>query len=222
MRKNIWIRNLADLAAHVDADDQDIESISRRVYEDTEDGAWVDTWDKPVHHPLTFKIGVKDTAEGPQVISWCQRGRPYKMDRPHGLMPPELERYLCLNTSHIIQDMLFDRLPGLPLDDILKAVEVRGPGDIVLTVRVNCVVRHDPCIVISSVITGTDTHLSPEYLTFPFTGTEFDKAVKNAEAHTNLWNTTHGCEACDPENHPDGGGPINPDCTVCDGTGIAP
>lgn len=77
---------------------------------------------------------------------------------------------------------------------------------------------------------GSDWEHEVYTLEFPFSEENCDKIVQQADADGNAtWDQTHGCESCFPEGSVDQwgnefaggdiGGPIDPDCAVCNGYG---
>lgn len=72
---------------------------------------------------------------------------------------------------------------------------------------------------VGSIVEGIDAEVTPEEVTLPCTPADLDRAVKAVEdAAESLWNETHGCDACGPENDT-GYRSINPNCASCHGEG---
>ena len=91
--------------------------------------------------------------------------------------------------------------------------------------------RTDNGVSVCGYCEGSDVHIEPHNLTFPFNRDEFSEAVEKADLDgCDAWNQTHGCEECSPEGglnqygdefQPgEVGGPVNPDCSGCKGHGI--
>jgi hypothetical protein len=91
-----------------------------------------------------------------------------------------------------------------------------GPGDV-------------RAIGVSSIVEGVDEEVEPEYLypeafldhgeddTASFVAALDDLIGRVDEAASEIWDRTHGCDDCGPD---DGWGrPINPDCPTCHGSG---
>lgn len=75
---------------------------------------------------------------------------------------------------------------------------------------------------------GSDGHIEPHVLNFPFFLADYEEAVAEADADgVAEWNNTHGCEdcckdeldGCEPEDLHDPR-PVDPDCKSCGGAGI--
>jgi len=86
-------------------------------------------------------------------------------------------------------------------------------------------------IILSGYCEGTDLDCATYHLDYPFTEEEFWEAADQTEEDCrNIWNATHGCEHCWPNGCIDEwenlfdpgeeGGPVNPECTHCEGEGI--
>ena len=92
-----------------------------------------------------------------------------------------------------------------------------------------CFACHDPweVVTLSGHCEGVDCGFPPAKLKFPFTESAWDFAISKAEHDSSMiWKLTHGCEGCyndayyeDMETYQEVGGPVDPDCTECDGNG---
>lgn len=61
--------------------------------------------------------------------------------------------------------------------------------------------------------------MEPVALEWPFTPAQWEDAIADVEAEAQrIWNETHGCESCGPENDT-GNRPVNPECAECGGSG---
>jgi hypothetical protein len=82
---------------------------------------------------------------------------------------------------------------------------------------------HDPnvagSVVVSGYCEGVDAECPPIRLCWPYTHADIDDAVKAADYDgVAMWNETHGCESCGPENDI-GYRDVNPKCKACKGAG---
>ena len=67
---------------------------------------------------------------------------------------------------------------------------------------------------------GTDAECPGHEMFFPFDSDEFFKQVGIADKEgCDLWNKTHGCEKCGPEDEC-GNRQVNPKCEKCGGSGM--
>jgi len=74
-------------------------------------------------------------------------------------------------------------------------------------------------VVVGSIVEGVDHGTQCHELPFPFKAEEFWKALQEVEDEAGeIWNETHGCEDCGPDNEY-GYRSINPNCTTCEGGG---
>jgi len=78
---------------------------------------------------------------------------------------------------------------------------------------------------------GCDWEIETHYLPFPMTEKMFWQTINKADKEgMEMWRQTHGCEKCFPDgtcdewgnefNGGESGGPIDPDCSNCQGDGI--
>lgn len=93
-------------------------------------------------------------------------------------------------------------------------------------------------VSVSGYCEGSDGHIEPHALAFPFYSNEYNEALEQADKDgVEEWDNTHGCKYCftgeestsEEENlYPDEdcpdlwahGHPIDPDCKACHGNGI--
>lgn len=74
-------------------------------------------------------------------------------------------------------------------------------------------------VSVSGYCEGIDAECRSHSLNFPFSQKEFDELVQTADDDGNtMWNETHGCEKCGPENEY-GYRDVNPNCEECGGFG---
>jgi len=67
---------------------------------------------------------------------------------------------------------------------------------------------------------GVDATFAPHTLFFPFTVGDMISAVAEAERESEeVWDETHGCGSCGPEDPETGYTPVNEYCIVCNGEG---
>ncbi len=77
-------------------------------------------------------------------------------------------------------------------------------------------------IALGSIVEGVDYGTATYYLTWPFTSADFGDALDKIETEArDIWNDTHGCKDCYPEQNEGLDGMIvNPDCKTCKGHGV--
>lgn len=77
-----------------------------------------------------------------------------------------------------------------------------------------------PKITIGSIVEGVEQDAEAQLLTWPFTAADVERAIDAVEADAKrIWDETHGCESCGPENPETGYRAINPKCPACHGEG---
>lgn len=76
-------------------------------------------------------------------------------------------------------------------------------------------------ISIGSIVEGVEYGTKAYNMNYEFTGAKFDRHIADIEKEAKeIWNDTHGCEDCGPENPDTGYVPINPNCENCMGKGL--
>jgi hypothetical protein len=74
-------------------------------------------------------------------------------------------------------------------------------------------------VKVGSIVEGCDYGTGVYELTYPFDIKEFwGKLTEVEEDATRIWNETHGCEDCYPDNSENT--IVNPDCLTCEGSGV--
>ena len=76
-------------------------------------------------------------------------------------------------------------------------------------------------LVLGSIIEGVEQCTESHTLNYPFTDEAYWAALEAIEKEAQeIWNATHGCEDCGPEDeYNDGHIAINPHCKTCEGEG---
>ena len=73
---------------------------------------------------------------------------------------------------------------------------------------------------LSSIIEGVEQCTETHVMKWPFTWDQWWAALKDIESEAGeIWNATHGCDNCGPEDDMTGYRSINPDCKTCHGEG---
>lgn len=73
---------------------------------------------------------------------------------------------------------------------------------------------------VGSIVEGVDQCTEIHFLNFPFEYKAFWEALDDVEAEAKeIWDMTHGCDDCGPEDPYTGNRPINPNCKTCKGEG---
>ncbi len=74
-------------------------------------------------------------------------------------------------------------------------------------------------VVVGSIVEGVEQTTGNYELIFPFTEGAFWSKLEAVESEASeIWNATHGCDDCGPENDT-GYRAVNPECKTCDGDG---
>lgn len=77
-----------------------------------------------------------------------------------------------------------------------------------------------PGIGVGSIVEGVERTTETQELAFPFSDKQFWSAVAQVEKEAGeIWNETHGCEACGDEDPESGYRMVNPSCKECGGSG---
>jgi hypothetical protein len=224
------ITSIADLASEVEADHETVKSIARRLYKDTKCGVSAHVREGVVSRKsVTYSVRCALTILGWKVLGWRRVGERTNLGTVP--LPTGLADYLLTNDSGpsrvpVLCERDYDDNPAhefgrawmdeLELDDQLlrKTKWARG---VVLTVRVDEPVSGTLFEVIGY-CEGSDDHIAPQSLVFPFTSEALWEAVEAADKDgCDTWDETHGCEDCGFEF--DGRTPVNPDCASCAGAG---
>jgi hypothetical protein len=201
------INTIEDLFRHfgVDFDPKDMDknnrSLSRRLYKDTDCGAWA-----RVALPGTKKVG----------------SRPETWTCSYRKVAGIWERGLLLFDGDPVLD---SKVPAAVLSyfwpaevDVQETLQdlAEGRADFQLTETIDVPVLkpHGGVLTVGSIVEGTDAEVvaSPVYL--PCKSEELDVAVQYVEDEcASIWDATHGCDHCGAD------GAINPDCESCKGAG---
>ncbi len=113
-------------------------------------------------------------------------------------------------------------------DSNIKKLTFRG-GKAYLTMNVPEHI-YSPVFFAGGYCEGVDFEMETHYLQFPMTSEEMWATVNKADKEgVNMWRQTHGCDGCFPDGttdewgntHKGGeyGGPVDPDCAKCSGSG---
>jgi hypothetical protein len=218
------IRTPADVAAHFYSDSEDdagnplpLEELnrrlSRRVYKDTDCGAWAKVSER------TVAIGTSKRRWTALLTEVGQSVRVEHARMEHGKkvsvaeLPKVVRQYLCLgdDLSNDIMDIgetSAELIEGLERDHIPHAQVNRSPHQ--WRVHFHCdtpkAYKQVFVVEIGSIVEGTDAELHEE-TELPCSSEQLDAMVKAVEdAADEVWKDTHGCDQCGK------GHAINPAC----------
>jgi len=187
------IKNLPELFEHLGADwhEGDVEaserSLSRRVYKDTECGAWA-TFDMPgeriVDHENQTWTGRYAKVDGVwEMLLPLRDGVPCEISA----MPQAAKEYFWPS----------DLQPS-DLDDLAK-----GAASLTLTetIRVPVMAPHAGSFAVGSIVEGSDAEVPPETVFLPCSPEDIDRAIAgvNDEA-CRLWDEANGEEEDDDDS----------------------
>jgi hypothetical protein len=202
------IRNAQELADHIGANDATEASLSRRLYKNTDCGAWLALVD--------VKRGGKARKEKWQVFARLGiGGRVYFIARRNSRgvwltakkMPEHLRSYLLLDNG---LNMVFGESTFSDWTDFVAAVcssedckvQKRARAgkfaiQFLLSVEGKGPSSTRPGAKIGSIVEGSDRCAESVTLVFPFTAKEWREAVQSVEDEVDeIWKATHGCETC--------------------------
>ena len=212
------IRTIQDVANHLGAAHPTNESVSRRVYKDTDCGAWAEVKEQPkvrADHPSTFRAVFHRAITGWMLVRVYRGGHPLAL----GNLPARLREYLNLDSRNVSGD----DLSGVTVGDDIVRVSKSGFADykLVITFRLAAPVcgpaGTELVFRVGSIVEGTDAEVFPETVVLPCTGAQIDKAIACVEsAADDIWQETHGCDDCNTDEHDHR---INPECGSCGGDG---
>jgi hypothetical protein len=76
-------------------------------------------------------------------------------------------------------------------------------------------------VSVGSIVEGSSQESEVRTLLYPFHQREFWDALTAVENDVDvIWDSTHGCEDCGPEDELNGGRRINTECESCNGDGM--
>jgi hypothetical protein len=198
------LTNHAELADYMGASRVTEDSMSSRLYKDTECGAWL-----VLLHPKqllklrteVWTMCLRQSIVGPVCLGLRKRGETKLTPEA---APSEVRDFMDLEfcgghwlvpKSAVIEDPWHFFLAG-PKDCkvtrrgsrlyVTTKVEVPCSGGEMLSAGVR----------IGSIVEGTDAEVPPVELRYPFSEEDWEKAVqKIEEGAQEIWNDTHGCES---------------------------
>lgn len=205
------IRAPEDVFAHFGADydtekneAQNNERLSRRMYKDTECGAWAEVvTHTPTRQEWQTWTGRYARIDGVwQLSSISQDGTPAELSVHGG----QVREYFWPDAESVAV-YLAEKAGGASEYEATEEVLILRPQESVFLFRVG------------SIVEGIDAEVPAEEVALPCTPADLDRAVARVEDEaTFLWNDTHGCDDCGEElSH--GYRAINPECTSCGGEG---
>ena len=193
MNNEARINTLEDLFDHLDAHwhEGDVEaskrSLSRRVYKDTECGAWA-TFGMPGERAVSHE-------------SQTWTGRYAKIDGVWEMLLPLRDGVPCeASTMPQAAKEYFwpSDLQPSDLDDLAK-----GAASLTLTetIRVPVMAPHAGSFVVGSIVEGSDAEVPPETVFLPCSPEDIDRAIAgvNDEA-CRLWDEANETEIVEDEN----------------------
>jgi hypothetical protein len=170
------IRNLEDLAKYVGAARPTAESISRRLYKDTECGVSFTTGPIQTFRSFerTYTVRWIQAITGWMVSAWRPAGG---KKQARSEMPAALREYLDLSNRGTVE---YDP-QTIEAPQIIKRTAAPY-GGLWMTVRINVTeTKAKPGISVAGYAEGSDAQPTPYTLTFPFTGATFDEILAEAD-----------------------------------------
>jgi hypothetical protein len=223
------IKNHADLAAHLGANEPTEDSISRRVYKDTSCGAWAHLEDAiPTGRDETWSwlFDIRQTIVG-TVLVRVRRIQDRQWTAPKDAPQEVLECILghefrggrCILTDEETIQFVKGNPPQHPHKYFrCKATTYSG--------------GYSPGVSFGSIVEGVEQCTTVHTVAYPCTGEDIDRALQAVEDEArDIWDTTHGCPLCYPNGMPGedrdpaddwlvGDTLVNPNCPKCHGQGV--
>lgn len=198
------LRTVSDICTHfgvdVNADLSNLEEasrlVSRRVYKSTECGAWAVVEGpgtrcertRPVEWTLRFSTSILGTV--------LHGGRP-----AHGTyvqaadLPANVREYAQAAGARNVCSFELDSIRGGE-NGILRVTRSLGITRVTCMIDTPVVTRHAGCLLIGSIVEGSDAEVAASPLYLPFTVTEMDLAIDEVDAEASrLWDEANGPEA---------------------------
>jgi len=191
---------LADVCAHLGATHPTNDSLSHRVYKDTECGAWAKVKERTKYKTRREKWTVRYVkVDGVwQVLSAFRNNRPVELS----VMPANVREFFLVGSDSMQDDVAALAAPAASYEHT-EAMESKYPTGTELV------------FIVGSIVEGTDAEVQPVEVPLPASSKRIDMAITSVEAGAReLWMHTHGCEGCGEV-----GGPVDPDCKQCGGNG---
>ena len=191
MNNEARINTLEDLFDHLDAHwhDGDIEaskrSLSRRVYKDTECGAWA-TFGMPGERAVSHE-------------SQTWTGRYAKIDGVWEMLAPLRDGVPC-EASTMPQAAKEYFWPSTVQSDLNELADGAASLTLTETIRVPVMAPHAGSFVVGSIVEGSDAEVPPETVFLPCSPEDIDRAIAgvNDEA-CRLWDEANGEDGEDGE-----------------------
>lgn len=216
MGRSKMVKTVEDLFAHFGADfeagdalEENSKRLSRRIYKDTSCGAWASVSRRPV---WSMKTSVWEGRYVNKRGVWsfdAARTRGHKWRKPDDL-PFDVVDYFSPT--------------GVPEADISAVVGEKADPQAASYIAPRSIeVRRQRgtkiVVAFGSIVEGIDAQVGAYTIRLPCKASDLDRMIERIEKEANdLWNDTHGCEACGGENEL-GYRTINPACAECDGQG---
>lgn len=198
------IRNTTDLFKLFGVDSE--ARLSRRLYKDTECGAWA-----KLVPPGKRKVGTRRETWTARVTNSIVGPKCFYVRKKGGKTmssieaPMEVQTYMTMGSSLpfkkgdaqtlqlISWEGICDLSPEGQVRDphranLLKVTRRGSTVYVTFEVPVAVMEAHDGGVLIGSIVEGSDAEVMPEELIFPFTEEELDRAVQNVEDDADmLW-----------------------------------
>jgi len=215
----IVLANLSDVCSYLGAWTETNESLSRRVYKDTDCGAWakVEERIKSKRIQETWSITYEKVGGRWLVIRACRPGFAgfgFAAQDPEFLwIPVDVRDYFFIGSEH-------DEMRNSSLDSLADGKDDYSTTE---TVDVQHCIGTEFVFLVGSIVEGTDAEVSDEVI-LPTTSDRIDAAIAGIESAVDeVWFDTHGCEQCatrSGEAWRPGCTPIDSECPACRGRGI--
>jgi hypothetical protein len=118
------------------------------------------------------------------------------------------------------------------VNNLKEFLEARGCGEVSVAQVKRSTYKYTSCgawletdkegVSVGSIVEGVDQGTETYQLNYPFEIKDFWNSLDAVEQEAKeIWNSTHGCEDCDPEMDSEQGyAAINPKCKTCEGEGM--
>ncbi len=220
------IKSLKDLADVIGANRPDLKSIEHRLYKDTSCGAWINSF-KPGHikgaeKEKTIKAHGRKGLGGIYWTLFTMNGRKITDDAIIKRVVEYARAFKSPNGFRSTNKILsvIDKALTEPSDRFTVRKIGKVKRIVTFKLSVAPLKKHKGGVKIGSIVEGVDHGTGTHELFFPFTEKTWWEAVKEVEDEAkDIWDETHGCQDCYPEEDTTETNPINPECKSCKGQG---
>lgn len=174
MNSSVPLATLEDVCNYLGAAQQTNESLSRRVYKDTDCGAWAKVEERTRFETRkeTWRVSYARIEGVWQMLAAFREGQPVEFSA----MAPNVREFYWPSGVDM-QATLDELVPGQSHHEHTEQFDAMYPVGSELVFRVGAIVE------------GSDAEVAPEEVVLPATGEQIDNAIEIVEsAASDLWN----------------------------------